>query len=538
MEQGRDVDVDPTEEKRSESGSLSHRWRFGLTMLALYLPPLLVYLDNSIIATAIPKITDEFHSLYDVGWWLARLFYFSQDRLSRYLMANAATRLLYGKLYTVLDIKLVFIAAIMIFEVGSAICGAAPNSATLIVGRTIAGCGGAGAIAGTYMLVAYTVPLTQRPFYIAMFTVVGGLANVAGPPIGGLLTDKLSWRYCFYLNLPIGAISLLILLFVFEMPESAKHQRPRLALSQLVAQLDPWGNISVIPAIVSLLLALEWGGSTYSWNSGRIIGLFVVSGILFVVFVAVQIWQKDAATLPLRVVKQRSIWSGAWFAMFHGASNNIILIYVPLWFQAVKGTSAVQSGIYTLPQLACVVIGSLVGAACTSYLGYYIPTVLFSSCFLSIGTGLFTTFAPGTSTARWVAYQALYGLGIGSGFQGPLMAAQTVLPLIDIARGTSLIMFVQFLGGAVGIAAAQSLFAGNLFKGLRGVPDVDVQRVIAAGATGLRGKDVVPPAALNAVLSIYNSAVVSTFRVALVVSALSILGGSIMEWKNVRNKTE
>ena len=169
--------------------------KLAVITLALCLSVLLVALDNTIIATAIPRITDDFHALDDVGWYG-----------SSYLLTTCALQLFFGRLYTFYSIKIVFLISIIIFEVGSAICGSAPTSDALIVGRSIAGCGSAGIFAGALVIIAYTVPLRKRPIYTGLIGAMYGIASIAGPLLGGVFTDKVSWRWCFYINLPLGNI--------------------------------------------------------------------------------------------------------------------------------------------------------------------------------------------------------------------------------------------------------------------------------------------------------------------------------------------
>ncbi|KAJ6615515.1 MFS transporter [Mycena sp. CBHHK59/15] len=497
--------------------------KLGLITLALCLSVFLVALDNTIIATAIPKITDQFQSLNDVGWYG-----------SAYLLTTAAFQLLFGKFYSFLSIKWVYIAAISVFELGSLICGVAPNSNALIVGRAIAGLGSAGIFSGALIIVANTVPLGKRPMYTGLIGAMYGIASVAGPLMGGAFTDKVSWRWCFYINLPIGAVTLLVIIFFFKAPGDERKGEP-LPFAERIKQFDPWGTVIFIPAIISLLLALQWGGSKYPWKNARIIALFVVFGVLISIFIAIQIWKQDEATVPPRILKQRSIMSAAWFALCLGSSFFVLVYFLPIWFQAIKGVSAVKSGIDNLPMILSLVISSLVAGGIITVVGYYTPFMILSTVLMSVGAGLLSTFTVNTGHAHWIGYQIIFGFGVGFGMQQAIMASQTVLDLKDIPTGTSLIMFMQTLGGALFISVAQNIFTNKLVSGLViHVPNINPSIVLSAGATSLQ--TAVDAQYLPAVLSVYNHALVSAYYVSIAMACLSAVGSLTIEWRSVKGK--
>ncbi|KAJ7061484.1 major facilitator superfamily domain-containing protein [Mycena amicta] len=498
--------------------------KLALITVALCLSVFLVALDNTIIATAIPKITDQFKSLDDVGWYG-----------SAYLLTTAAFQLLFGRFYSFLSMKWVYIAAISIFELGSLICGVAANSSTLIIGRAIAGLGSAGIFSGATIIVANTVPLATRPMYTGLIGAMYGIASVAGPLLGGVFTDKVTWRWCFYINLPIGGVTLFVITFFFAAPGTRKIQQDMSFWSR-VMKLDPIGTVVFVPAIVSLLIALQWGGSKYSWGNGRIIGLFIVFGVLIVAFIVVQIWRQEDATVPPRIFKQRSILAGSWFSLSLGSSFFILVYYLPIWFQAIKDVSAVESGIDDLPMILSFVIASLIAGGVITAVGYYTPFMLLSAVLMGVGAGLISTFkATGTSHSHWIGYQIIYGLGVGFGMQQPILAAQTVLSLEDIPTGTSLLIFFQTLGGAVFVSVGQNVFTNTLVQGLvKNVPGVEPSVVLNAGATSLRSA--VPSESVAAVVEAYNNAFISAFYVSTAMACMCLFGAAAMEWRSVKGK--
>ncbi|KAF9870598.1 efflux pump antibiotic resistance [Colletotrichum karsti] len=496
--------------------------KLSLVVLALCLSVLVMALDNSIIATAIPRITDEFNSLNDVGWYG-----------SAYLLTTASLQLLFGKLYTFFSLKWIYLIAIAFFELGSLICGVAPSSLVLIIGRAIAGIGGAGIYVGSLIILSYSVPLGKRPIYTSFVSSMWGIANVAGPLLGGLFTDSLSWRWCFYINLPIGAITVLVIVIFFtdpvrKMPEETWRTR--------FVQMDPLGNILFMPAIICLLLALHWGGVTYSWTSPRIVTLFVVFGVAMISFIYLQYRGQENATVPPRIFKKRTVWSSAFFAFNLGAAFLLSVYFLPIWFQAVKGASPVDSGVMNLPMLVGVVIFTLVAGALVTKWGYYTPWMIVGSILMAIGYGLITTFTPDTPTSHWVGFQIIAGAGVGFGMQQPLMAVQVVLETADVPTGTAIIIFAQTIGGAIFVAIGQMAFTKTLVeKMLELIPEIDPQTIIGSGVTAIR--DIIAPELLPAVSNAYSNALAQAFLVSAVTASLTILGALFVEWKSVKGRS-
>ncbi|RAH76929.1 MFS general substrate transporter [Aspergillus japonicus CBS 114.51] len=497
--------------------------QLAVITISLMLAVFCVALDNTIMAVAIPKITDQFHALDDVGWYG-----------SSYLLTTCSFQLLYGKLYTLFSIKWVFLSALFVFELGSLICGVAPDSVTLIVGRAIAGLGSAGIFTGAMVTLAHTVAPAKRPMFFSMLGGMYGIASVAGPLMGGAFTDHATWRWCFYINLPLGGVTAIGLLTLLRLP--AKPQAQRKSLAATLKGLDPLGTMIFVPAIVCLLLALQWGGVTYPWSSGRVIALFVIFGLALLAFIGLQFFLGEDATVPIPIARQRTIAAASLFGLCIGGSFFTMIYYIPIWFQAIRNVSAVRSGIDSLPMILSNVVGIIASGALTTAFGYNAPFFLLSSAIMSLGAGLITTFTVDISQAKWVGFLFLYGLGVGFGFQQGGVSAQAVLPLAQVSVGTAIVMFLQMLGGSLFVSVAENIFTKHLIANIAAleISGLSPEAVVGAGATGFRA--LVSAEHLPAVLVAYNEALVKVFQLALILGCLSILGAVGVEWRSMKGK--
>ena len=311
-------------------------------------------------------------------------------------------QLSFGRIYKYYSAKWVLVVLVAIFEIGSIVCATAPTSDALIVGRAIAGIGGAGIASGVFTLISILVPLQLRPKYSGGLGAVFGVASITAPVLSGYLT-AVTWRWCFWINVPIGGLSLAFL--VFFTPKSPSPIKAAESWRGKFSQLDPLGFILIGPSIICLIFAIQWGGTRYSWNNGRIIALFVVFGVLFLAFIVSQAWRKGQATIPPHIFLQRSIFAGCIANLGIGSVLVIYAFYLPIWFQVIQGKSPQNSGLSLLPLLLSNVLAVISGGIATSMIGYYTQFMIVGSAILIVGSALITTWGAHVGAGMWIGYQ-------------------------------------------------------------------------------------------------------------------------------------
>ncbi|KAH9220199.1 major facilitator superfamily domain-containing protein [Leptodontidium sp. 2 PMI_412] len=441
--------------------------KLWLLVTAITLGTSLVLLDMSIIATAIPQITTEFHTLADVGWYG-----------SSYLLASSALQPLTGKLYSP------FFA---LFEAGSCICGFAPTSHTFIAGRAVSGLGAAGIVNGAYTIVVAAVPMEKRP--------VGQVGMVGGPILGGLFTSYASWRWCFLINVPLGAIVVAFLgaikiLAVF----GTRAIKAKATFLSIVLGLDPVGFLLFTAFSIMFLLGLQGA------ERSAALVLFLGAATTFTVFGVWEYLAKENAMFPYSMLRKRVVWSSCVVILLFQGCALVYSFFVPIYFQASKGAAPVWSGLYNSPGIGSQMIVAGVSSALVGKWGYYLPWSVTSAILVSLGSGLMSTLNQRSSAPQWVGYQIIAGIGRGCGA-------------------------IMTFGGTLSLSVAQNIFTSSLREGLaRFAPTVDVEKVLNAGAMGFR--DVVQPSDIVAVTRAYD---MGLRRIAYLAAALS-LGCFVFVW--------
>jgi MFS family permease len=493
--------------------------KLALIILALALSIFLMALDLTIIATAIPKITSEFHGLKDVSWYSAAFF-----------MTIGGFQSAWGKAYKYFNLKITFLVSIFIFELGSLICGVAPNSTTLIVGRAIAGLGAGGIGSGCYTIIAFSAGPKNRPMFTGIIGCSYGVAAVVGPLMGGAFADKVTWRWCFYINLPIGAISALIILVFFQTPRAAIPKEA--TLTEKLLQMDPVGAVLVMGAVISYILALHYGGLEHAWNSSVVIGLFVGFLLLSATFVVWEWCQEDRAMMPFRIASQRVYWVNSAFAFFFSGAYFLMIFFLPVYFQSVDNVSAAMSGVRNLPLIVAVTISMLGSGAYISITGIAAPITVAGTAIGLICMGLLYTLDVDSSNAKWIGYQVIGGVGWGIASQVPIITVQATASAADLPEATAILLFFQTVGGAFMVSAAQSAFVNVMIKTLpTSAPGINPLLVVATGATDLR--KAFTPEQLPGILAAYMKGLQTSFAIGIASTGVALIVIMFQRWNKL-----
>ncbi len=452
----------------------------------------LASLDGNIVGPALPRIVSDLGGLAHLSWVV-----------TAFAVASTATTPLYGKLSDQFGRRSAFFTSIGIFLLGSVLCGAAHSMAMLIGSRALQGVGAGGLIVLSQATIGDLVPPRERGRYQGMIAAVFALCSVAGPLLGGVITDMLSWPWIFYINLPLGAAALVILSL------SLPAHTPRAA-----GTIDFAGFALIIGATCSGLLLLSWGGVVYAWQSAPIIGLGVLTAALLALLWPVERRAAEPA-LPPRLFADRVFATGVVGITLTVTALFGSLVFVPLFFQAVLGLSATEAGLRMAPLMGGLIVSSVIGGRAVTRTGRY---KIFPVVGLAIATVTYVALA--WATPRGFGANAIDGLlavlGMGMGLVMPNVttAVQNAVARVDLGVATATVGFFRSLGGAFGVAASGMILSATLRASM---PAGAGHGVLNAGLTQIAG---LPAAERAALLGAYGHALGTTFAAAACVSAL------------------
>lgn len=454
-----------------------------LIMGALMLTLFLAALDQTIVSTALPRIAADFNALSELSWVV-----------TSYLIASAVTTPLYGKISDLFGRKKTLMAAIVIFVAGSMLAGLSQNIMELIIFRGIQGLGAGGLFTLVLATIGDIIPPRERGRYQGYFGAVFGVSSVVGPLLGGFLTDLVSWRWIFYINLPLGLLALAAIYLRLNVPV---HYRER--------HIDYLGAVLLSCSVTSLLLVAVWGGTTYAWGSHIISGFIAVGISLASLFM---MWETKAREpiMPLRLFRNDIFSVASLLALVSGVAMFSAIIFLPEYFQVVRGFTATQSGLFMLPLIAGLMTASIYSGKSISRTGHYRKFPIIGSILTGVGLYFLSFITTDTSLTVLALEMFMIGLGIGCSIQVTTLVVQNSTAREDLGTATSLVTFFRSIGSSFGTAIFGAILTSRLMTHINDLlPQANagggnISQTVAAGGAQIRA---LPPLYAEAVLKAF-----------------------------------
>lgn len=485
-------------------------------MGALMLVLLLAALDQTIVATALPRIAQELHGLNEFSWVA-----------TAYLLASGVSTPLYGKISDQLGRKKIFQFAILLFLTGSILCGLSQTMTQLVIFRAIQGLGAGGLMTLVMTIVGDIVPPRQRGKYIGYLFAVFGLSSVIGPLLGGFITDSLSWRWVFFVNVPLGAVAF------YEVT-----RRLHLPVRKLKHKIDYLGAGLLSSAIVSLLLATVWGGNTYAWSSPQIVGLFSASAILTGLFIWCETKAKEPI-IPLGLFKNDIFTVSSLMSLLVGIAMFASILYIPLYQQLVRGYSPTESGLLMLPLVIGILGTSIVVGRLITKLGRYKIFPIIGNIVLGLGLWLFSHLSLTTSEWELGLWMFIIGAGLGMFIQVTTLAIQNAVDPKNLGVATSTATFFRSTGSSLGAAIFGTILTNRLVIHLTELFPVSSAGTSTVNVTGIRSGSTnlqsLPPDISHNVLLAFVQSFHDMFLVALPFVAAGFIVALFLREKPLRS---
>ncbi|WP_318212708.1 MFS transporter [Streptomyces sp. SJL17-1] len=478
--------------------------RVRLVFCGLMLALLLAALEQMIVATALPKIVGELQGLDRMSW-----------AITAYLLTSTIGLPIYGKLGDLLGRKSVFLFAIVVFVIGSGLAGWSRSMDELIAFRAIQGIGAGGLMIGVQAIIADIVPARERGRYMGLIGAAFGLASVAGPLLGGFFTDHVSWRWCFYFNVPFGLVTLAVVAVVLELPKPTPRGR-----------FDVLGALLLAAASTCLVLLTSWGGTEYAWDSRVVIALACGAAGTALLFLVVEHFAPEPL-IPLRLFRDSVFTVTALVGAVVGIALFGAASYLPSFLQMVEGATATESGLLMLPLMGGIVIASVVSGQLISRTGHYKIYPLLGGALSVLGMWLLSRMDVDTPRLQHSLWQAVLGTGIGLVMPVLVLAVQNSARPADLGTATSAHNYFRQIGGSVGAAVFGTLFASRLDDALGD----RLTGVLARGATSLPPAESItpqtvhtlPPAVRDAYIQAYADAMPRIFLYLVPVLVLGLV---------------
>ena len=416
---------------------------FGALMLGMFLAAL----DQTIVSTALPTIVGELGGVDHLSWVV-----------TSYLLASTASTPLYGKLGDMYGRKPVFLAAILIFLAGSMLSGLSRSMGELIGFRALQGIGAGGLMVGAQAIIADIVPPRERGRYMGLIGSVFAVASVAGPLLGGFLVETISWRWVFYVNMPVGVIAVLVVVFRLHL-----HSPPQRH------SIDYLGALLLTAGVSAVILVTTWGGTEYEWGSPVIVGL-AVAGVALIAAFVFQERRAAEPIIPLSLFGSPIFRVASSMGFLIGLAMFGAIIFIPLFLQLVYGVSPTSSGLRMLPLMLGLLTASVVSGRIISRIGRYKAFPIAGTAITAIGMFLLSRLQVDTPPSLASVYMLVVGIGIGLVMQVLVLAVQNDAPARDIGVATSTATFFRSMGGSLGVALLGAIFAARLGSELADLP--------------------------------------------------------------------
>ncbi len=483
-----------TETPSSEGNSyLSHR-QILVVLTGLMAGMFLAALDQSIVGVALPRIVSELGGLDDLSWVV-----------TAYLLTSTATTPLWGKISDLYGRRIVFQAAIVIFIVGSALCGVSQDLYQLIGFRALQGIGGGGLFAIAFAVIGDIIPARERGRYQGYFGAVFGISSLAGPLMGGWFTEGPGWRWIFWINVPIGIAALVVTSISLKLPVVRREH-----------VIDWAGAGAIVGSVTSLLLYLNWAGGAYGWTSWQGLSLAIAAIILAVGFVFIEFGATEPI-IPMSLFRNRIFSSGTTFSFLMGWSMFGGIIYLPVYLQTAKGMLPTESGLAMFPAIAGILTFSIVSGALITRTGRYRIFPILGGILLIIGLGLLAQLEVDTPYWQIAISAFLFGAGLGFSMQTITVAVQNAVQFRDMGAATSSLTFTRSLGGAIGTAALGAVLGTRLAHHLGEAVDSSLP------TNNIETIRVLPDDIKIVVLNAYTHAINDAFLVSIPVAVLALI---------------
>jgi EmrB/QacA subfamily drug resistance transporter len=490
-----DLDVAAVAAPEEHEFSKEEHRRILVILFALMLGMFLAALDQTIVATALPTIAGDLHGLNHLSWVV-----------TAYLITSTITLPLWGKFGDLYGRKKFFQIAIVIFLVGSILSGLSQNMLELILCRAVQGAGAGGLMVGSQAIIGDVIPPRQRGRYMGYFGAVFGLSSILGPLAGGFFTQHVSWRWIFYINVPIGIVALFTIAAVLHIPTHKMHHK-----------VDWWGTALLSGGVVGWILLTTLGGTTgWAWGSPTIIGLGIISTVAIIIFCFVETKVAEPI-IPLGLFRNRtfSVASAVSFAIGFTMFGSIV--YLPLYLQIVHGATPTLSGLELLPMVGGMLITFIVSGRLVSRTGRYKIFPIIGLAVTTVGLVFLAQLGPHTSFGYAAIAMFVVGLGLGLVMQVLVVAVQNSVPHSQLGTATATATFFRTIGGAFGVAILGAVFNSQLLSNLRATAPPALMKLIGGGDISENPAQIakLPPAARELVINAFSHTLQTVFVVSI-----------------------